>query len=647
MFKHLSLSKKIGLIPLVILLLMGLLLGFSGYWQQLIGNKARAFTSEIAPVARLSGELANNALERQVSLRAYVETHSADDLAAYQALAKANQALLARPESSQLPTRSQLESSSRQLDDLFLKQLVPMQQTLAQDEDRILNQLVPQALAGASDLLASLDASTAGALPTVTVAFMNHLQASLIALLGNLNTPSATQLDRFLMELYGAENALLDLQHNIHKEDQQALLGQIASQLKTYHEQGQALFTRDAELHRLLTEQVAPTTQQIVSLSTDSQQGMWQRLNSESQAIVEDLGQIQTTSLLFGLFVVGLSLLSYWVILGLIRQPINQMVHAMEDIAEGEGDLTRRLDVDARDELGQMAGAFNRFVARLQETVQTIHRNVTSLNQSASTLTGLASQSEQQADHQRSEFGHLREQIDHLSSSFAVVADNMQQTAQSADAIGQASDEGHLRVRQTEQTITALTSQIEDTAHTMQQLAQDSQNATQVLDVIRGIAEQTNLLALNAAIEAARAGDQGRGFAVVADEVRTLAMKTQESTSHINDLLQSLISGANAAQEKMQQSQQQATASLAQMHSMSASVSDTHRLVQEIGERVQQVNQASNQQSDTTEQAARRMQALTSAVSASWESARGTAQSARAVTQQAEEIRQHLSHFRV
>ncbi|MCJ8316136.1 methyl-accepting chemotaxis protein [Idiomarina sp.] len=223
-----------------------------------------------------------------------------------------------------------------------------------------------------------------------------------------------------------------------------------------------------------------------------------------------------------------------------ITRPLKTINSAMVDIAEGEGDLTRRLDDSGSDELGRLAASFNTFVHKIQQLVQSVQESAHSESEAAKKLTELSSTSRRQSDELSSQTGSVATAITELSSSAAEVAEHARQAADSANTADEEAGRSAVIVRESVNNIEALTNELKKAGEQARLLQDGSEKIGNILGVIVAIAEQTNLLALNAAIEAARAGEAGRGFAVVADEVRTLATRTQHSTDEISGIVDSI-----------------------------------------------------------------------------------------------------------
>ena len=244
-----------------------------------------------------------------------------------------------------------------------------------------------------------------------------------------------------------------------------------------------------------------------------------------------------------------------------VSTSINSMTEQLSDMNKGSGDLTKRIPEKNNDEIGNLARAFNRFVAKLQDTMLELVKTADPLNEIANTLTGVIANARGRMSLQRN--------ITSAATEAATQAqDNIQQVVTYTDSAVAAAKQAANEIKASQQvfsktteTIDRLAVDVEETADSVKQLENDSNSVGMILDVIRGIAEQTNLLALNAAIEAARAGEQGRGFAVVADEVRSLASKTQESTEEIYNLITRLQSKARRAAELMSHRTEEASMS--------------------------------------------------------------------------------------
>ncbi|HEY0893005.1 MAG TPA: methyl-accepting chemotaxis protein [Cellvibrio sp.] len=293
--------------------------------------------------------------------------------------------------------------------------------------------------------------------------------------------------------------------------------------------------------------------------------------------------------------------LAYAVQLSIVR-PVNNVVTALRDIAEGEGDLTRRLPVTGNDEVSELARCFNQFVERLQSIIASVAHTARDVSDSAVSLSQLSRENEREIRTQQTEIQHIVGAVKEMAGVVQDVTVSVTETADKSLQADDAAAEGKTLVVNTMGQITNLSGDIKTAADVIDRLRQETVSIGSVLDVIRGIAEQTNLLALNAAIEAARAGEQGRGFAVVADEVRTLASKTQSSTTEIREMIERLQSGSQKAVEMMAAGTNQAGNAVVQASDASHALENITEIVSVIRDRTNQIAAASEQQSAATRQ---------------------------------------------
>ncbi len=306
-------------------------------------------------------------------------------------------------------------------------------------------------------------------------------------------------------------------------------------------------------------------------------------------------GLLKRFGVIVALLVVGLIALTL-LLNRVVVKPVSNMAERFKDIATGEGDLTQTLNENSGDELGELAHWFNCFVQKLRTMIGDIGNYTADLSTSSDQMNTIAQQTNQNVLKQRAETDQVATAMGEMSAAVQEVSRNATEAADAASLAHTEANQGKQVMGDTSHAIDALAGEVERASGVIEQLAQDSNAISVVLDVIRGIAEQTNLLALNAAIEAARAGEQGRGFAVVADEVRTLAERTQQSTEEIQQMIQNLQKGAKDAVNVMLQGKDQATVSVDQAAKAGASLDNITRLVNDISDMCTRIAAAAEQQ---------------------------------------------------
>ncbi|TXI31174.1 MAG: methyl-accepting chemotaxis protein [Aquipseudomonas alcaligenes] len=263
---------------------------------------------------------------------------------------------------------------------------------------------------------------------------------------------------------------------------------------------------------------------------------------------------------------------------------VHGVIESLQAIARGDGDLTRRVNVDSRDEIGEMIQLFNGFLDKLQGTIRQIIEAAGPLGGMSQELYRLTQESKENSRSQQGHTDSIGRDIQTMTSSIQEVAQRSQQASEGAGAASRQADTARANIGSLSTSISDLGSSVLGAVQAMQQLEEETQQVGSVLTVIRSIAEQTNLLALNAAIEAARAGEQGRGFAVVADEVRNLAQKTAASTAEIQQIIQRLQNSANGVLNVMTANGDKA------QHSIERSVEAT-RMLESIAVAVGQIDE--------------------------------------------------------
>ncbi len=291
-----------------------------------------------------------------------------------------------------------------------------------------------------------------------------------------------------------------------------------------------------------------------------------------------------------------------------ITKPLRDTALALDDISQGEGDLTRRLNIYAEDEVGQVSKSFNLFIEKIQQSVLNLKNGIDDVHTSSQQMDAIVSSTNSNVENQRKETTQAATAVHEMAAASQEIAEN---AANAASAAHEADAEAISGQRIFDETITAvshLSDEINGAGEIINQLSADANQISNVLNVIKDIADQTNLLALNAAIEAARAGDLGRGFSVVSDEVRSLANRTQQSTEEIQQMIERLQQCSSHAVKVMESSSKQGKDTVLKASSAGDSLRTITTKVSTITDMNTQIATAAEEQKAVAEEISRNVQ---------------------------------------
>jgi methyl-accepting chemotaxis protein len=347
------------------------------------------------------------------------------------------------------------------------------------------------------------------------------------------------------------------------------------------------------------------------------------------------------------LLVIGISisvLLAYVIIAG-----ISKGVSKVEDAANilASGDLTARVDLQSKDEIGHIANAFNRMADKFYDAINQVKDAISQLAAAAEETSVVNAQTTSGINQQQMETSQVASAITEMNATVHEVARSAVAAAEAAKKADISFEEGRAVVNKIIDAITGLANEVEQSSQVIRELEQESENIGTVLDVIKGIAEQTNLLALNAAIEAARAGEQGRGFAVVADEVRTLAGRTQQSTLEIEEMINRLQAGANKAVKVMEVGKEKSLHGVEQASAAGEALNTINQAVDEINNMNTQIASAAEEQSTVTEEINRNIVNINQVAEQTSEGSKQASQASEDLARLAEQLKSLVGMFKL
>ncbi|GFM77449.1 methyl-accepting chemotaxis protein [Pseudomonas cichorii] len=325
-------------------------------------------------------------------------------------------------------------------------------------------------------------------------------------------------------------------------------------------------------------------------------------------------------------------------------RPLSELVRQAD--ALGSGDLSVRLQVSSHDEIGQLAGSFNKMSEALSNMVSHIRTAAQEVSTRAHALSGLSGGAYEGMEQQSGEITSMAGAVEEFSATSLNIADNMKNTERLAQENAQQTRIGRTSMDEASSALQQIASSLNSTATVIDTLGQRSQEIGSIVGVITSIADQTNLLALNAAIEAARAGEQGRGFAVVADEVRSLASRTRQATDEISGMIASIQQQTGNAISTMQQGNVLMQDGLSRNAKVAAALAQIDEQSRSAGHQFAAITTATQEQSSTATMLSSNLQSIAMANSEQREVVSNLAITAQELNSLAAELRQEVDRFR-
>ncbi len=370
-----------------------------------------------------------------------------------------------------------------------------------------------------------------------------------------------------------------------------------------------------------------------------------------SGVYIDNVDQQYQSALMKQLFTLSIAiacLLAVTIVIGRsIIVPLKTATLAMHDIAEGDGDLTVKLDDSGRDELAQLSDGFNQFAEKIRQVIIQMKAFGIEINLSSTNLADVTVQSRTQIDNSQNETNQVATAVTQLSSTVIEVASNAGEASKIVQSVREQAQSGKKEVADSISTMQQVASAIDGAAQSVASLENDAQNIGKIVVVIKSIAEQTNLLALNAAIEAARAGEQGRGFVVVADEVRVLAQRTQESTTEIEQMIANLQQGSQDVVAVIAQGKTLAEQGVEQSNISGQAFNAITTEIDNIVNMNSQIAAATEEQRVVVDMISENINRINDSFTASLDDATSIANASEKLESLSHELERQLSHFKV
>ena len=442
---------------------------------------------------------------------------------------------------------------------------------------------------------------------------------------------------------YAAARAHLEALQALHP-DWQSVLGKVERNLERYYRAGekmsQAYVAGGPQAGNPMMAQFDTTAERIAADIRRLQDKVEQYQTVILDEQTRNAGQSTTLVLVFMALYVAMALGLQLLFRVVVLNPINAFYDKVSELNAGKARLSARFATRGSDEIGRIQTEFNTLLDTLEKTYSDIGQHAGTLADSINVLNRTISATEAGVSEQQSQLELVSAAITEMAQTSQEVARNTETAAGETTRMAGHVREGTRITAQTAQSFREIAHKIGASTDTMTQLERDTLRIQSVLDVIRGIAEQTNLLALNAAIEAARAGEQGRGFAVVADEVRSLAGRTQDSTTEIRGIIESLQSASGNAVAVMKASMLDLDHCVEESGTSQATMEDIGRAMESVNGLILQIATAMEQQSAVADDVSRSVVAVRDIALQTSAHARATGQQTARLAQQTVEMQQ-------
>ena len=558
-FADLRIAYKIAIVPLALGLLLVMLGVVSTVSLRSIASRVDVVTQDLGPSMDQLTKVTDAMARLQLSVRHFARN---GDSAAEQQFAALDQRMSTALEHAdgrlRDPERQRMLGEIRRLHGdyrrLFREQLVPLSREREELMSAGLNVHGPAVEKILTSVLENAQQDFNLDAVFYASAGMRHLLLGSQYLYQFLQENQPEQAAAFQRELENAQSMMSVLRDRTSSDSTKTKLQAALAALELYKTAADKLVQLVA-VHNQAVQSMDKIDPQIADLAQQLQGSIMTAMQDAAVAAEETV--VEVNQLFWGVVLAGIlfgALLAYGIGAALVRS-LHQINQMLQDMAAGEGDLTKRLPVHGCDDLGRLALSFNTFVEKIRGTVADVALASHTLERAAVDLQDNAQSAGADVSRQRHENSQIAAAMTQVAASALQMASSAELAEQLSCDAHQSAASGLARVKSNRNAMDSLTEKVEKLAQVIDLLRKDSGLIDSVLAVIRSIAEQTNLLALNAAIEAARAGDEGRGFAVVADEVRSLAQRTQQSTEEIQGIIQTLQQRTQSAIAMMTDSQ--------------------------------------------------------------------------------------------
>ncbi|MCE2570169.1 methyl-accepting chemotaxis protein [Motilimonas eburnea] len=650
-FNRLSVAKKLAIAPVVLgaILVLITVAGIQAIDE--VREDMHKITFDLAPDSALATDITENLYRLRITVKNYVKSGNDSLTGKFNQDADIWQTSLDQAyQSIQNPKRVAMLDGIKKDKEVYLsafnEQVVPNQKKRNAAVNNILNVKGPEIERALTKVMKSAEADGDIEAAVAAGTAVRNLLLGRLYVAKFLVENQPEQVERFRAELTSAQTNMEALLRELQNPTRRALTEQAKKDvdlyIKTANEVATYIFERNKGIATL--DSVGPHVAELLNELTESITA-----SMEQASKIADETALASESMLMTVagaaLVIGLGLA--FLISRAIITSLTMLNTVFADIAQGEGDLTRRIPVEGTDELSQLALSFNQFAEKIQVSVSEVSESTEQLLSAATELTDKAKGTQDDVREQQSQAHLAASAMTEMSASAVEVSSSATKATElSANAMNTA-NQGRDVVVNSVSSMSGLSKQIIDSSNIVAELQKDSEQIGTVLEVIRSIAEQTNLLALNAAIEAARAGEQGRGFAVVADEVRSLASRTQDSTQEIQSIIQTLQQGSEKAYKAMQESCDSAEDTVNLVQSAEQSLLSIADFISEINTAIEHISDAAGQQATVADEISQNVNMVSDISTRTYDQTEETSHSAEMLNQLGQRLASNIGQFKV
>ncbi|MDR3579127.1 MAG: methyl-accepting chemotaxis protein [Oryzomonas sp.] len=403
---------------------------------------------------------------------------------------------------------------------------------------------------------------------------------------------------------------------------------------------------KQADAIKILVKEETPKWREIKALIIEMQSDLKKDMKTERGdlgAFTDKSFSLTVTALIVTILLVNILLLVFWRVM---QTSFNELVERLRDIAAGEGDLNKRLDVKGKDELAQAAHWLNLFIEKMSSAIGSVAGTAANLASATTKLNVTAKQMADNAEEVAAQAGSVATASEEMAATSNDIASNCHMVAQSAQRAADTTQKGFEVVRHTVDGIRQRGDRTKENALAISSLGERSDQIGAIVATIEDIADQTNLLALNAAIEAARAGEQGRGFAVVADEVRALAERTTRATKEISEMIKTIQNETRQAIVSMEEGVRGTEKGAEEATRLETALQEILEQVNEVTMQVGQIATAAEEQTATTSEITGNIHRISSIIEGASKGAHDTASASSNLSNMGDELNRMISQFK-